>query len=166
MFVQSLNTEFESLYEVYTSNSQKSFEVVTCLRCSRPLTNEKSKLARLGPKCARKLAYETRTNSYSLKTMKYYQQSGFYSYALNYRSLPTQQLSLYYIPYSSKKPSCKIGTFTVSAVDLAVKDDNPYRKRVYTLPLFEGMVYQIFEVLPEPGKFSLQVQNQRLINVG
>ena len=65
MATHSPNLDFASVYEIYTDKTQKALEKVVCLRCGRPLTNEKSRLARLGPKCARKLAYETRSRSYS-----------------------------------------------------------------------------------------------------
>ena len=166
MLSQSLNPEFASAYEVYTDEKHKLLEKVVCLRCGRPLTNEKSRLARLGPKCARKIAYEMRTQSFSLKTLKHYYQSFFNSQSSNCLPLSAKHLSLYYIPNSRQKPSCKIGTFTLSSLDFAVKGGYKYRKRLFFLPLIEGIVYQIFELLPKPRIFCLQVQNQKLIDVG
>ena len=45
--------------------------VVHCLRCGRVLTNPLSVLARIGPKCARKVAWETKNNSISMRTEDY-----------------------------------------------------------------------------------------------
>ena len=166
MLVQSLNTEFEPIHEVCTDKLQKVIAFVLCLRCGRPLMNEKSRLARLGPKCARKIAYEMRTQSFSLKTLKHYYQSFFNSQSSNCLPLSAKHLSLYYIPNSRQKPSCKIGTFTLSSLDFAVKGGYKYRNRLFFLPLIECIVYQIFELLPKPRIFCLQVQNQKLIDVG
>ena len=110
MLSQSLNSEFDSAYEVYTDKLPKSLEKVVCLRCGRPLTNEKSRLARLGPKCARKVAYEARTHSFSAKTLQYYISPVKTSHR---DKIPTQDISLYYKYSSSDKPYCKIGTISL-----------------------------------------------------
>ena len=79
-------------------------------------------------------------------------------------SIPTQDISLYYSSGSSKKPYCKIGTVVVSAIESSTSDRYGYRKRLYHLPLFEGIVYEIFQQLPEQRVFWLQVHNNRLID--
>ena len=160
MSFQSLNTEFESAYEVYTDKSQKPLEVVVCLRCGRPLTNEKSRLARLGPKCARKVAYEARTQSYSVKTLQCYPTK--VASLPQSVSIPTKHISLYYLPGTSSKPFCKIGTLSLSAIKSNMGTNSYYCKRSYALPLIEGITYQVFQPLPEPRTFWLHVQDQQL----
>ena len=77
---------------------------------------------------------------------------------------PSKHISLYYLPNSLKKPYCKIGILTLSGMDIRIRDGYGYRKRFYCLPLFEGIIYEIFEPLPEPRTFWLQVQNQQLVD--
>lgn len=165
MAIESLIIQFGPINEIEMNETQKSLGVVVCLRCSRPLTNEKSRMARLGPKCARKLAYETRAHSYSLKTLKYQQQSLSQYIPLCPSSIPTQQIVLYYTQNSSQKPYCKIGTLALSATDTATDDGYRHRKQLYQLPLLEGIRYQLFEPLPRPRVFYLQVQDQQLKDI-
>lgn len=47
MATQSVNLKFGSAYEFDTDKSYKPLEVVVCLRCGRPLTDEKSRLAHM-----------------------------------------------------------------------------------------------------------------------
>ena len=160
MSFQSLNTEFDSAYEIYTDKLQKPLEVVVCLRCGRPLTNEKSRLARLGPKCARKLLYETRAHSYSAKTLHWYLAKAIAS--PQRASLPTKRIALYYFPGSSSKPFCKIGSLSLQAIESNMDTNHSYCKQFYVLPLIEGLTYQVFQPLPEPRTFWLQVQDRQL----
>ena len=161
MASQFLETEFDSTYNVYTDQSYKSSEIVLCLRCNRPLTNEKSRLARIGPKCARKLAYESRNHSYSIKTLDC--QRLMPPFLLQKDNIPIKQISLYYRCNSFQKPSCKIGSVSLSAKEDDMKDNNGnYKKRSYYLPLLESIIYEIFECLPQPRIIRLQVQNQQL----
>ena len=125
MSSQPLNTTFESACEVYTDKILKSLEKVVCLRCGRPLTNEKSRLARLGPKCARKVAYEARTHSFSSKTLQHYTSLVRTSHR---DKIPTQDISLYYKYSSSDKPYCKIGTVSLLATDNCASNGHNYRK--------------------------------------
>ena len=163
MSYKSLNTEFESAYELYSGKLQKPLEIVVCLRCGRPLTNEKSRLARLGPKCARRLAYETRTKSYSAKTLKcskIIQES-----SIQRDAIPTQAISLYYSANSSHKPYCKIGTVSLPATDSWATDKYNCRKKVYFLLLFEEVIYEIYVSLPRVKVVLLQVQDQQLRDI-
>ena len=160
MATHSPNLDFASVYEIYTDKTQKALEKVVCLRCGRPLTNEKSRLARLGPKCARKLAYETRTRSYSAKTLQWYL-TKVASLPQNI-SIPTKHISLYYLHGSSSKPFCKIGTLSLPAMKSNIDTHSYYCKRSYALPLIEGITYQVFQPLPEPRTFWLHVQDQQL----
>ena len=163
MFSQSLNTEFEPAYEVYIDKTQKPVEKVVCLRCGRPLTNEKSRLAQIGPKCARRLFYELRTRSYSTKTLKC--QKIISTSPIQRQCIPTKQISLYYIQGSVQKPLCKLGILTLSSLDSNTADNHSYYKRSYCLPLFEGITYEVLELLPHLRMFRLQVQNQLLIDI-
>ena len=165
MAIQSVNLDFESISELYTSETHKPLEKVVCLRCGRPLTNEKSHLAHLGPKCARKLAYETRTLSYSSKTLKCYISSFSHDLSSQTHSLPSKQFSLYYKPSSSYKPYCKMGTLSLAASVNKTEDKHGYYKRSFTLPLVEQVVYEIFTPLPEPRIFHVVVQNQQLVDI-
>ena len=162
MLSQSLNPEFDSAYEVYTDKLPKSLEKVVCLRCSRPLTNEKSRQARLGSKCARKLAYETRTRSFSAKTLQHYHSLGRTSHG---DTISTQDISLYYSVTSSTKPYCKIGTVSLPATDSYTTDGHNYRKKTYSLPLLNDVIYEIYVSLPHVRVFLLQVQNQHLKDI-
>ena len=162
MSFQSLNTEFDSAYELYTDKLHKPLEVVVCLRCGRPLTNEKSRQAQLGPKCARKLAYETRTRSFSPKTLQHYQSILNTSHT---SSIPTQAISLHYIPHSSHKPYCKIGAVSLVATNTCTTNNYQCQKKVFSLPLFEGTTYEICVCLPQVRVFLLQVQNHHLIDI-
>ena len=163
MSSQSLLTEFGSSYGISTNNVHKSLEVVVCLRCGRPLKNEKSRLARLGPKCARKLAYETRTRSFSVKTLKYHK--GVLRSLIQVESIPTQDISLYYGSSSPKKPYCKIGAVVLPITDIYIDNSQNYRKITYSLPLFEGIIYEILVPLPQTRIFWLQVQDQQLKDI-
>ena len=163
MATQSPNLDLASTYEVYTSEVQKALEKVVCLRCGRPLTNEKSRQARLGPKCARRLVYETRTKSYSVKTLQY---SKIIQESSTQRdAIPTQAISLYYSVNSSHKPYCKIGTVSLPAADSWTTDRYNCRKKVYSLPLFEGVIYELSICLPQSKVFLLQVQSQQLKDI-
>ena len=162
MLSQSLNTDFESIYDVYTNKIQKPIEKVVCLRCGRPLTNEKSRQARLGPKCARKLAYETRTRSFSAKTLQHYNKIQRTSHGDN---IPTKNISLYYTSHSSHKPYCKIGAVSLPITDNCIADTSGYQKKTYSLPLFEGVIYEIGICLPQVRVYLLQVQEQQLRDI-
>ena len=163
MAAQSVTLDFGSMYESSSGNSLKPLEKVMCLRCGRPLTNEKSRLARLGPKCARKLAYETRTKSYSAKTLqcsKIMQESSTQKDVIS-----TQAISLYYSAHSSHKPYCKIGTISLPVTDNCTTDGYNYRKKTYSLPLLEGVIYELSVCLPQVRRFLLQVQDQQLWDI-
>ena len=162
MSSQSLYAENNSSNGLYINNLHKSLEIVVCLRCGRPLTNEKSRLACLGPTCARKLAYEVRSHSYSFKTLTSQQHSrAQYGFSCP-PSLPTQQITLFYNQHSSQKPYCKLGRVSLSATDTKTEDGHGHQKRAYQLPLLEGIIYQIFEPLPQPRVLYLHVQDQQL----
>ena len=162
MAAQSVNVDFGSIYDSCTADSLKPLEKVVCLRCGRPLTNEKSRQARLGPKCARKLAYETRTRSFSAKTLQHY-------YLLERTShrdfIPTQDIALYYHSSSTDKPYCKIGTIPLLATDNYTLDGHSCRKKTYSLPLLNGVIYEIRICLPQVRVFLLQVQDQQLKDI-
>ena len=162
MAIESLIAKFEPAYKVDVDEINKISEVVVCLRCGRPLTNEKSRLARLGRKCARKLAYETRTHSFSPKTLQH--QISFVR-TFHGDSIPTQDISIYYSSKSSTKPYCKVGTVTLTATDICTSNDNDHRKRTYSLPLFEGVIYEIMVPLPQARIFWLQVRDQQLTDI-
>ena len=136
---------------------------MVCLRCGRPLTNEKSRLAHLGPKCARKLAYEARSHSYSIKTLN--SQKRFKKSWFQEKELPSKHISLYCLPDSLKKPYCKISNLTLPAIDINTGDGHDYWKHSYCLPLLEGIIYEVFEPLPEPRIFWLQVQDKQLSDI-
>ena len=160
MSIESLVADYESIYETPINKTDKPLEVVVCLRCDRPLMNEKSRLARLSPRCARKLAYETRTHSFSPKTLQHHQSILNTSHTV---SVPTQAISLYYNPNLPKKPYCKIGTVLLPATDSCTTDSNNGRKTTHSLPLlFEGVIYEIGICLPQVRMFLLQVQDQQL----
>ena len=163
MSSQSLLTEFGSSYGISTNNVHESLEVVVCLRCGRSLTNEKSRLVRLGPKCARKLAYETRTRSFSVKTLKYHK--GVLRSSTQVENIPIQDISFYYVSSSPKKPYCKIGAVILPITDICIDNSQNYRKITYSLPLFEGIIYEISVSLPQARIFWLQVQNQQLKDI-
>ena len=164
MSSQSLNSEFESAYEIYTDKLQKPLEVVACLRCGRPLTNEKSRLACIGPKCARKLAYEARTRIYSTKTVRSYQT--LLKSSAQETVIPTQDITLYYTSSSSTRPYCKIGSVLLPTTDNDTTNEYQYWKRTYALPLLEGAIYEVGVSLPEVRVFVLQVKNQQLRDIG
>ena len=133
-----------------------------CLRCGRPLTNEKSRLARLGPKCARKVAYEARTHSFSSKTLQHYTSLVRTSHR---DKILTQDISLYYKYSSSDKPYCKIGTVSLLATDNCASNGHNYRKKTYFLPLIDDVIYEIRICLPQIRVFLLQGQNQQLKDI-
>ena len=163
MSSQSLNSEFESAYEIYTDKLQKPLEVVACLRCGRPLTNEKSRLACIGPKCARKLAYEARTRLYSSKTVRSYQ--SLLKSSTQETVIPTKDIALYYTSNSSTKPYCKIGSVLLPTTDSCTTNEYHYRKRTYTLPLLEGAIYEVGVSMPEVRVFVLQVKDHQLRDI-
>ena len=165
MSSELLHLEFESAYEVYADKAQQALEKVVCLRCGRPLTNEKSRLARLGPKCARKLSYETRTGSYSSKTLQCYSASSSQILPSQIHSLPSKYISLYYKLGSSHKPYCKMGTVSLTTSVNTAKDKHGNCKRSFTLPLVENVVYEVFAPLPESRIFHLIVQEQQLVDL-
>ena len=162
MAIESLIAKFEPVYKVDVDEINKISEVVVCLRCNRPLTNEKSRLARLGPRCARKLTYETRTHSFSPKTLQHHISFVRTSYG---DSIPTQDISLYYNSKSSAKPYCKVGTVTIPATETCTSNGNDHRKRTYSLPLFEEIIYDIWVPLPQARIFWLQVRDQQLTDI-
>ena len=164
MAIESLIVEIDPTYKTDIDETNKTLEVVLCIRCGRPLTNEKSRLAHIGPKCARKLAYEIRTHSYSTKTLNC--QKLLPTICNQEENIPTKYISLHYTQDSSQKPYCKIGVLSLSAIDTNSETSYSNRKRSYCLLLIEGITYQIFEPLPRPRIFLLQVKNQQLIDIG
>ena len=162
MFAQSLNMEYESVYETCIDKTQETLDIVVCLRCGRPLTNEKSRLARLGPKCARKILYETRTGSFSAKTLQHHQSILRTSQA---ESIPTQTISLYYDSCSSNRPYCNIGTVSLPATESCTVNTSNYRKKSYSLPLVEKVIFDIGVCLPGVRTLRVQVRDQQLIEI-
>ena len=160
MAIESLTVDYKPIYETNIGKTVKTLEVVVCLRCGRPLTNEKSRLAHLGPKCARKLAYETRTRSFSAKTLQCHKTV--LKSSTQEATIPTQNISLYYNPSSSNKPYCKLGTVLLPATNDCTTTDHDYRKKSYSLPLLEGVIYEMCVCLPQVRVFLLQVQEQQL----
>ena len=162
MAIESFVDGFKPVYEVDRDKTDTAFVLVACLRCGRPLTNEKSRSAHLGPRCARKLAYETRTHSFSSKTLQHHTVLVRTSHG---DEVPTQDISLYYSSSSSTKPYCKIGTVILPAIDVCISNSHNYRKITYSFPLFEEVIYEILVPLPQARIFWLQVQDQRLKDV-
>ena len=80
-------------------------------------------------------------------------------------SISTQDNTLYYVSRSPKKPYSKIGAVVLPITDICIGNNQNYRKIIYSLPLFEGIIYEISVPLPQARIFWLQVQDQQLKDI-